>query len=241
MRENKLEFTSPSEDKTIVIDKSNKKLKEVEKIYANIKHNLGFCHEQLKKGELTNSMLETHLSLTESYIIDFFKSMNYNSQLEKDKNKRFEEIRKLNQQNQDLRKQLGEKVSNEDVREKLKLIEKTISQWWSTKGFGHISEFYFVGYNGIKMNLSGMIFESRYNDDDTDEKKSIYLEEIGFEVYDKCIVSNDKNFKLLQNLLLSKYPSSNIYEIRTHVTPNGVATYRDIVVFINDLDDITVN
>lgn len=86
MEERKLSFKR-NDDPTIVEDKDGKLAKELEKIYKDIQFNLGFCYEQLTKGELTEGMKETHLSLTESYVLSFLKKWGMKGYLKENKMK----------------------------------------------------------------------------------------------------------------------------------------------------------
>jgi hypothetical protein len=223
-------------DSTIVIDTEGKLAKKLEKIYQNINLNLGFCYEQLKAGKLTVGMKETHLVLAEKYLLDFLTECGYDGILEKQKNERYTEIRSLNEENRNLRKQLGEKVSNEDVREKVKIIHDNFNRWWSENGFGHTSEFYITNY-AARAKLSGMVFESRYKENNTEERKSQYLNKLGFEIEDKHIILNDASAKLLEALLISKFPSVDIIQIETYMR-NGILTMKEIHIAIADLDEL---
>ena len=111
MEERKLNFTR-NEDPTLVEDKDGKIAKKIEKIYKDICFNLGFCYEQLKEGNLTEGMKETHLSLTEGYVLNFLDELGYEGVLKKKKDEMYSDIRSLNNENRELRRQLGEKVSN---------------------------------------------------------------------------------------------------------------------------------
>lgn len=71
-------------------------------------------------------MKETHLFLTEGYVLNFLDELGYEGVLKKKKDEMYSDIRSLNNENRELRRQLGEKVSNEDVREKLKNISNII-------------------------------------------------------------------------------------------------------------------
>ena len=84
MEERKLNFTR-NEDPTIVEDKDGKIAKKIEKIYKDICFNLGFCYEQLKEGNLTEGMKETHLFLTEGYVLNFLDELGYEGVLKKKK------------------------------------------------------------------------------------------------------------------------------------------------------------
>lgn len=241
MEENKLNFNRNT-DETLVVDSDGTIIKNVAKIYNNLVMNLGFCHDQLKDGTLTEGMKETHLSLAEHYTLDFLNAMNYDGILKKESEKRFAEIRALNEQNRELRSQLGEKVTNEDFRERAKNISKSIRKWWNIKGFGYVSDIQFTEYGHIKVKLSGMISEAYYDRDgrDTMENKINYLKEIGFDFDEdkEELLMNDKNIETLTNLITSQYPSAVINEITINPSTKSKRTYREIVINIMNLDDI---
>lgn len=224
-------------DETIVTDPDGKIAKSIKKIYSELTMNLGFCCEQLENGRLTEGMKQTHLTLAERYLIEFLKAMNYDSILEKEKLQRFTEIRSLNEENRALRTQLGEKVSNEDVRERIKLMERNFNKWWSIYGFGHVSEFAFTPYCA-KIKLSGMVFESRYKKEvETYERKSEYLNKLGFEIQDQFVVLSEQSLKLFENLITEKYPSTDIVQMETYMR-DGILTFKEIDVYIRNLDEL---
>jgi hypothetical protein len=239
MEERQLNFKG-RDNTTLIIDSDGKLLKLVTDIYNKIKLNLGFCYEQLGNGTLTEGMKEVHLSLTESYVLDFLKAFGYDGILKKEKEERFAEIRELNTQNRELRKQLGEKLSNEDAREKIKNMAESFKSWWNINGFGHTSEIYFNDYGYLKVKLSGMISDA-YRDKDntkTEEDKVQYLKELGFEINeDKGVLANDKNIELLNVLIKNKYPSATIVNAEFYFG-RGKSQIKNIDVFITNLDEI---
>jgi hypothetical protein len=237
MEEQKLNF-SRNEDPTIVKDPGGKILKEVTKIYNNLKLNLGFCHDQLKEGKLTEGMKETHLSLSEHYVIDFLKALGYEGKLQKEADKRHAEIRSLNETNRELRRQLGDKVSNEDVRERLKNISEGFKKWWNIYGFGHVSEISFTNYGYLSLMLSGMIAEAYYDENKelSEEDKTTYLKGLGFQINnDKHISADECNLPILKKLLKDKYPSVKMHDVKLWVDSNAL---REINILITDLNDL---
>ena len=229
MIENKLNFNR-NEDPTLIEDVDGKLAKNLNDIYSKIKMNLGFCYEQLVAGNLSKGMLNIHISLTESYVLNFLKAVGYDGILEAEHNERFVEIRALHEQNRLLREQLGQKVTNEDFRERVKNMTKSVKDWWRMYGFGHVSEIVFTDYS-MKVKLSGMIFEST---------KIKYLKDLGFEMSgdgEKFVCANDNNIEILTKLLTNKYPSASIWEMI--ISPsNKNREIKDIEVFINNFDDI---
>lgn len=224
-------------DETIVTDPDGKIAKSIKKIYSELTMNLGFCCEQLENGRLTEGMKQTHLSLAENYLIEFLKGIGYDGILEKEKEQRYTEIRSLNEENRALRTQLGEKVSNEDVRERIKIMESNFNKWWSIYGFGHVSEFAFTPYCA-KIKLSGMVFESRYKKEvETYERKSEYLNKLGFEIQGQFVVLSEQSLKLFENLITEKYPSTDIVQMETYMR-DGILTFKEIDVYIRNLDEL---
>ncbi|WP_440880643.1 hypothetical protein [Tenacibaculum sp. C7A-26P2] len=240
MEERKINFRI-NDDPTLVVDKDGNLANKLEKLYGYIHLNLASCFEQLKEGKLTEGMKETHLSLTESYTIDFLKEANYDSILAKEKEKRLSEIRSLNDENRELRKKLGEKVSNEDAREKMKNLSESVKKWWNIFGFGHTSK---IGYgqNGhMEIVFSGMISEGYYAKPDriTKERKLKYLIDLGFSFNeDECVIISDENINRLIRLINSKYPSAMMKELTCDFYSKH-KTLRDIKVSITNLEDIS--
>jgi hypothetical protein len=242
MEERKLNFER-NEDPTIVEDPEGKIATKLNDIYQKLHLNLGFCHEQLVAGNLTKGMMDMHLSLSEHYVSDFLTAMGYDGILKKESDKRHSEIRSLNDQNRLLRKQLGEKVTNEDFRERAKNITKNIREWWNIYGFGYTSEVHFTEYGYIKVVFSGNVTEQYYGTTDgrdTMENKISYLKELGFEFLEseQSIAINDKNIGTLTKLIIKKYPSARIEEITLLPSSRSKRTYKDITVYIHNLDDI---
>jgi len=241
MQERKLNFNR-NEDPTIVDDSDGQISKKLSKIYSDLALNLGFCQEQLVAGKLTKGMMENHLFLSEHYVMDFLTALGYDGILKKKNEERNSEIRSLNEQNRELRKQLGQKVSNEDFRERCKNMSHLIREWWNIYGFGHTSEIQFMEYGFAKIKFSGMISDAYYDKSNNNTKKDkiVYLKGIGFD-FDKDsenVLITDENIKTLTNLIVCKYPSANIDQMTTYHRSASGRTYGDIEVCIRNLDDI---
>lgn len=241
MEERKLSSREALFDETLHLLTADEK-KVYETLYTEIKSSLSIT-ETILKDELTNGYCYSILSYIENKTIDLFKLLKYDSNLEKEKESRYTEIRSLNNENRELRRQLGEKVSNEDVREKLKNLSQSIKKWWNQEGFGHTSKISYSEYGNIELKLSGMICENHYDDGDNG-KKIDYLIKLGFSVKSEgsgygWIVDNESNRILLEKLLISKFPSADILSIHSRSDKKGGEyEIRDIEVMIYNLDDI---
>ncbi|MBN1214225.1 MAG: hypothetical protein JXA99_02160 [Candidatus Lokiarchaeota archaeon] len=236
MQERKINFER-NDDPNIVVDPNGDIAKKINKIYQNLKLNLGFCYDQLVAGKLTEGMKETHLSLSEAYMVDFLSEMNYDSIIKKEKDSRYLEIRSLNDENRQLRRQLGEKVSNEDVREKIKIMSQVFSKWWSMNGFGHVSnsDLTFSQYR-MRVNLSGHIFCSRYEGGMSVKEKIEHFGRLGFDIDDEQIIASDNSTQILLKLLKSRFPRADIYEM--NIIYNSFPKYQNIIVEITDFNDL---
>lgn len=113
----------------------------------------------LKEGSLKEGTKEALLELFHKNAIDILNELGYEDSLNKKYNEYIKEIRSLNHENRELRKQLGMKVSNEDARERLKLITESFDEWWHNEGTGNIDEIIFDRYK-MTATLRGGIFPS---------------------------------------------------------------------------------
>lgn len=237
MKEQKLIFEI-NNNLTPVEDPNGKLMTVLEKIYRDVQCHLELCHKLLKEGKLTEGLKESSLALIDHNITQFLSKLGYDGVLTARAAKYTTQIRSLNDQNRALRHQLGEKVSNEDVRERLKIMDQSFKAWWSEFGFGHCDELSFSGYQA-KVVLCGMVFGSR-SLKQSDEAKDKYLAQLGFEIDDRRVVYNDKSIELLTKLLTEKYPSVDICDITlTTAARKGTPVIKDVTIFIGDLDEMS--
>lgn len=243
MKERELNFKH-NDDQTIVelnkkeSEKFNKSWKDLAFLLSTIKKDVDGLSLTVQMREAYSSLLETH----SKDILDVFK---YEGVLQKQKEERYVDIRNLNLENSELRRQLGEKVSMEDIRESLKNISEQIRRWWNIEGFGHTSEIDFGPY-GANVKFSGMITDAYYDRDKdlTEEDKIKQLQKYGFELTigngrrDTKVKMTPDNLGLLEKLLLSRFPSADIYNIKTHFHKNvSKSEINDIEVFIRNFED----
>lgn len=204
-----------NEDQKAVLLKS---LKDIN--FAN-----GQLYEWVSKGTLTEEMSNTLLALIESYFSEAAKVLNYESHLLVEEEKRYEEIRKANQTIHKLEDKLGSSKSIDGLAEQLRHLYEKVSVWWETEGFNHISEEKFTPYGGLHLQFCFMLDSSRiFSKTPVSDKEKHYdhmqdLRDRGFEfadkekdrIYQKHLVDNEKNRKLLTSMLQERFPSLKVH------------------------------
>lgn len=202
----------------------------------------------LQKGELNEGTKESSAELFEQNSIEILNSLGYEGDINKKYNEYIKEIRSLNHENRELRKQLGMKVSNEDARERLKLITESFDEWWHNEGTGNIDEIIFDRYK-MTATLRGGIFPSSREKEIKNQVEM--LKKKGFDVssvtnYGHHLTASEKNFNMLKELFKSAFPHSDIDEINTSTYLGGesreeyVYVITKIIVDFNNLDDIKI-
>lgn len=202
----------------------------------------------LQKGELNEGTKESSAELFEQNSIEILNSLGYEGDINKKYNEYIKEIRSLNHENRELRKQLGMKVSNEDAREGLKLITESFDEWWHNEGTGNIDEIIFDRYK-MTATLRGGIFPSSREKEIKNQVEM--LKKKGFDVssvtnYGHHLTASEKNFNMLKELFKSAFPHSDIDEINTTTylgsESKGEYIYviSEIIVDFNNLDDIKI-
>lgn len=171
----------------------------------------------LQKGELNEGTKESSAELFEQNSIEILNSLGYEGDINKKYNEYIQEIRSLNHENRELRKQIGMKVSNEDARERLKLITESFGEWWHNEGTGNIDEIIFDRYK-MTATLRGSIFPSSREKEIKNQVEM--LKKKGFDVssvtnYGHHLTASEKNFNMLKELFKSAFPHSDIDEINT--------------------------
>lgn len=198
--------------------------------------------EWAKDRTLEVGQKNNYCGLLESYVQNYTKTLEYAGEIDAAKQQRYAEIRELNQENRELRRQLGEKVSLEDIREKLKNIRDQFAKWWNINGFGFQREERFID-GGFFTELSGHITDVYYDDNGMSEKEKVaHLQTLGFTISDpndKFVDFSDNNIALLNRLLTTRFPSAQILEIkaRNYQPPIKIS---DVKIVIRDFNDFGV-
>lgn len=232
MQERQLPFNTDQNPSPVILD--DKVKSEVFKTASDLHFAVSTFADMIKNNTLKEGFKNTLLSLFESYVVDIHKQLNYESHLKAENERRVVEIRSLNHENHELRKQLGEKVSNDDVREKLKLMHEAICDWWDKKGFGHISDISFRQYS-CKVTLSCLL--ACHHPDKQDE----YLVGKGYQLCtDDGIYpyATDHNRALIAKEICARFPSAALTETKITYYRKKEGIIRDCEFLIKDFNDI---
>ncbi|MBY9079536.1 hypothetical protein KIH86_03820 [Paenibacillus sp. HN-1] len=208
-------------------------------------------HDWISEDGLTEEMAGILPSLIESHFVDIAKQLNYESVLTKEKEERHQQIREANTRIRELEKQLGESKPIGGLKEQLRFLASTVSDWWNKYGFHHVSEESFTEYGHYTAKFCFMLDHISMFSDTPETDKRTWRERIqeliaeGWDIIftdgkrSPQLVDNDNNRSRLVNLIQSRFPSAKIIRTRNWRTDDEkVFIYRDIEVYIYDLRDI---
>lgn len=201
MIEQPLNFES-NEDPTPVVltDEERKKLK---KSINDLKTNCSMLEYLLNEDRLTKGLAESVTTALDYSTNDVCKMLDYETTLAKREKKTLDEIRQTNIENHELRMQLGQKVSLEDCREKMKLVADAFDMWSRDHAFGYVSDIKFNDYGMIegKIHLGAHYYQFK-----NVEEAMKRLRDYGFEFFEKpsdgynFLLATEKNLELLKAL-----------------------------------------
>lgn len=242
MKEQELSFKHNT-DATIVQMTEIEKKERLSTI-VELFHLASYMHEQIKEDKLEEGFKETQLSLLENLTEIILKDFNYDSVLQKEKEERYVKIRSLNMENEELRKQLGNKATAEDVRESLKNMENNFREFWKDIGFGYCKDFFFGGY-GLKVKISTSMLSAMLNgtDEKIKERKSQF-KDYGFELVndgeeeDNALSFCQKNIDILKKLLSEYFSDFDISSIDSYARRKGTVFIKDMDLYIRNFDDL---
>lgn len=240
MKERKIKFNRNDET---ILEMTKEEKENHKKNFNELFCLLTYSNNLIENDEITVGFKEVQLSLLETYTTKILKDFNYDSMLEKEKIERHSKIKSLNIENRELRKQLGEKATAEDVRESLKNIENKFRYFWKQKGFGYCKDFIFGSY-GLKVTISTSMLSQMV--DGTKEEIEQRKNELGnygfFLVNDgesdyNALGFSQKNIDTLNYFLSSYFSDFSFYEIDCQSRRTQVYI-REIVLFIRNFDDL---
>ncbi|QZN77358.1 hypothetical protein [Paenibacillus sp. DR312] len=211
-------------------------------------------HDWIDTDALSREMAGILPSLIESHFTDISKQLNYESKLTKEKEERHQQIRAANMRVRELERQLGESKPIDGLKEQLRYLASTVSDWWNKYGFHHVSDENFTEYGHYTARFCFMLDHlSMYSDTPVTDKRTWKerIQELIEEGWDIVfqdgrrspqLVDNDNNRARLVKLVQSRFPSAKIIKTRNWRTDDdGVFTFRDVEVYIYDLQDIPEN
>lgn len=229
-----LDLNFPIEDNPEILILDNDKKKEIMHEAQDLCMSANELYTRLNDNQLEKGFCTTLLSLFESYTVKLHGLLDYQSVLKKEHDERFKNIREIRIQNRELRKQLDDKVSAEDVREKLKNYNEIIHKWWKKEGFGYVPETSFhPSICQVKISCSMSIHFEKTQPD--------FLRSKGYEIVESernsfDLIQSDKNMKLLGSEIIKRFPSAKIFKIE--VVNWKIMHIRDVTFNIHDFSDI---
>lgn len=211
-------------------------------------------HEWINKDSLSQEMAGILPSLIESHFADIAKQLNYGSKLTKEKEERHQQIREANTRIRELEKQLGENKPLDGLKEQLRHLATTVSDWWNTHGFYHVSDENFTEYGQYTARFCFMLDHlSMYSATPVTDKRN-WRERIqqlideGWDIIfedgrrSPQLLDNDNNRMKLVDLIQSRFPSAKIIKTRNWQRNEETGfVFRDLEVYIYDLKDIPEN
>ncbi|KQN96917.1 hypothetical protein [Paenibacillus sp. Leaf72] len=214
-------------------------------------------HEWVKENKLSDNMAKTLPSLIESHFVSIGKALDYDSHLMKEHEERYVEIRRVNQQVRDLENQLASSKPIDGVQQQLRVLRDTIYNWWTEKGFAHVSEITFSGWGSAIVEFSLSLDASSnalLNDKPVSEKKRKLnkiqdLIDLGFELEKEKesgsswnVLDTPNNRQILTNMIIGRFPSVSISKMESWAKGgsknNDTWTIWRMVASIHDLRDI---
>lgn len=228
-------FESKEPNKNLVeLNDDDKKV--VTKALKDLIQSAGFLLDMVSKDTLTEEMRETMTSLIATYSRDGLRLLGFQDQTTKDHDNLVRKLRNANMDNEELRQQLGQKVSLEDLREKMKTIARAFYEWGDYHGFGHFSDIHFDSYGCLHGNMH--LLSMHISGDRADD-----LRKMGFELTDdrdgEAMFATDENFKLLQKMIRDNFgpdASMSYGKIDMYTFSDERPHMREVEVRLRDLD-----
>lgn len=243
MRERQIKF-SINKDQTLVEINGEDKKYAINKV-NDLLMVLSLMKQQINENCLEVGFHETQLSLIEHYSVDILKSFNFDSVLQKQQEERHKEIKSLNIENRELRKQLGDKVSAEDIRESLKNISEKLNTFWDAEGFQHIRNMEFGQY-GVKAEFNTDMLSSMWHD----SKEELTKHRDKLRSYGLTLVADDdeegnaidfskENLDALNSIFSKYFSDFQFTEVYSRIERSVKTQYiRGVQVYIRNFNDL---
>ena len=213
MKERPLDFDFDNDDTLVEFDDAQRE--KLEKAAKELQQTAGMLMYLIKEGKLGVGTRDSMASILDRKVQDVCDVLDYDTYLKKSQAKTLREIQEVNMENRILRQQLGEKVSLEDCRERLKLVNDGFLQWAKTEGFGWISDRSTDDWGILTGTMRTELGRWRRDDEKTRQR----MIDFGFEFDDLSKdgarpIANEKNIELLQKLVRTLSPDALPYEIK---------------------------
>lgn len=223
------------------------------KALKDIRFAAATLEEWIKGDHAEQGQADTIMSLLESYHSELAKPLKYESHLTKEREERYADIRRANQEIRQLKEQIGSSKPIDGLADQLRYLHDTVSKWWRVHGFNFVTDEQFGPYSYRARFCFQLDSLSLYDEDKpvTGKKnrqaRIKQFEEQGFEfVYDKHgehpkLLGTNKNLELLCALITSRFPSAAIHNVQYWMDNDSNQPYfRDMEVYIRDYSDIPI-
>lgn len=207
------------------------------KKHANeLKQHVGMLLYLVDKDTLQVGTRDSIMSIIDHNTQDLCNIFDYSTYLKQQQEKTQNEIREVNIENHELRRQLGQKVSTEDVREKVKQVIDGFKHWGRTRGFGWMREVKISDWGVLHAEMPTRISRVDSHDKETRQR----MLDFGFEFEDvneddAMPIANDHNLQKIRELVKSLSPDAISDEV-TVCRRGDVPHMKDVKIILREWD-----
>ena len=206
MKERPLILDYTDETPVEVTDEQRTKLKKYAK---ELRQHVIMLEYMIEKDSLRVGSRDSIMSIIDHNMQDLCSIFDYDTYLKKQQENTQNEIREVNTENFFLRQQLGQKVSTEDVREKMKIVIDGFCYWSENYGFGWLRDVQVDRWGTLSGRMPTRISRSDRNDEEVRKR----MADFGFEFEDinkddVKPIGNDHNLQKIRELVKSLSPDA---------------------------------
>lgn len=213
-------------------DKKAAALNFINKIYGSF----WTLNDFIQKDKLINSLRFNSLSVAQTYLLQLNDLLGGNGDLNEENHLR-KLLRERNEDVEELREQLGQKVDTDGLGLRLCGLEKTVKDWWQSQGFGYSRGEFDSGYGAeikyrMKFNCDveqkhQNLFEenpisSQERQDEIVANLKTQLDLFEDNNRELCLCDTPRNKDYLVALLTNRFPGIHIWEIKLKNRFRGV-------------------
>ena len=233
MKERQLNFDYADDTPVEITDEQKKNLA---KSMNELRQHIGMLEYLIKNGKTGKGALDSCMSIIDHNTQDIGNIFGYDTYLKQQQEKTLKEIREVNSENHELRRQLGQKVSTEDIRMKMKAVIDGFRYWAETKGFGWMSDVQVNRWGTLSAKMSTRISAIDRNNEEVRKR----VVEFGFEFDDinadnTAPIANDKNLRLIRELVKTLSPDAIADEV-TVCRRGDVPHIADVEIILREWD-----